>query len=432
MKKIGWLIIGSLLAIFPILMAQAGTVAVELSVAEAPEEEIRQGLYRLAVEKLVFESMKSRNLNEAIYQEALTKKFDPWFAEIEKRLRDELALKNTPVEQIEQKIIWEKAKSRYSFAKLDKLVKRYTIKTFSAHPETVGVWQMTLDGEIDENLLPVHVQRMQDESRAFRRLWIYPQIRLNNFSWEDLKLSKASDFMTPVQKEWLKWFQDRPPVDVEDVAICDEACEKILQKWRSHDEKKMESFVEPELIGGLLLTVNIDLSREQLMGAVKESKITYSGGLILQDLNTKRVLHWADLPKEHQTLKEVEQKKFNSGLATQTYRYPLSKFEEAKNQVGKSVSLTSSVVLRLVNARHLGEAMRLVEWIRVKGAPMQAQGKLDSFNSKNARILVHFRGEGNKFKALVSGVKELESEWGRPLVIEEQSNEIVITLESKP
>jgi hypothetical protein len=63
---------------------------------------------------------------------------------------------------------------------------------------------------------------------------------------------------------------------------------------------------------------------------------------------------------------------------------------------------------------------------------MQAQGKLDSFNSKNARILVHFRGEGNKFKALVSGVKELESEWGRPLVIEEQGNELIITLESKP
>lgn len=432
MKKIGWLIIGSLLAILPILMAQAATVAVELAAADAPEEEIRQGLYRLAVEKLVSESMKGRNLNEAVYQEALTKKFESWFAEIDKRLREEMAQQNTPAEQIEQKMSWEKAKSRFSFAKLDKLIKRYTIKTFSPHPDTVGVWQMTLEGEVDESLLPIHVQRMQDESRAFRRLWVHPQIQLDNFSWEDLKLTKAADFMTPVQNEWLKWFQDNLPADVEDVAICDEACEKLLEKWRAHDEKNMASFVEPELIGSLLLTVNINLSREQLMGAVKESKITYSGGLILQDLNTKRVLHWADLPKEIQTLKLKEQKKFNSGLATQTYRYPLSKFEEVKNQVGKSVSLTNSVVLRLVNARHLGEAMRLVEWIRVKGAPMQAQGKLDSFNSKNARILVHFRGEGNKFKALVSGVKELESEWGRPIAIEEQSNELIITLESKP
>jgi hypothetical protein len=432
MKKIGWLLIGSLLAIFPILMAQAGTVSVEIEALEAPEEEIRQALLRAATEKLVAESMKGRNLNEATYQEALDKKFVPWFVEIEKRLREELTQKNIPADQIEKKLSWEKTKSRFSYAKLDKLIKSYTIKSFAAHPETVGVWQMTLEGEVDENLLPIHVQRMQDESRAFRRLWIYPQIRLDNFSWEDLKLSKASDFMTPVQNEWLKWFQDRPPGDVEDIAICDEACEKLLEKWRAHDDKNMGSFVEPELIGGLLLTVNINLSREQLMGAVKESKITYSGGLILQDLNTKRVLHWADLPKEIQTLKLKEQKKFNSGLATQTYRYPLSKFEEAKNQVGKSVSLTNSVVLRLVNARHLGEAMRLVEWIRVKGAPMQAQGKLDSFNSKNARILVHFRGEGNKFKALVSGVKELESEWGRPLVIEEQGNELIITLESKP
>ena len=69
MKKIGWLIIGSLLAIFPILMAQAGTVSVEIPALEAPEEEIRQALLRAATEKLVTESMKARNLNEAVYQE---------------------------------------------------------------------------------------------------------------------------------------------------------------------------------------------------------------------------------------------------------------------------------------------------------------------------------------------------------------------------
>jgi len=89
MKKIGWLLIGSLLAIFPILMAQAGTVSVEIEALEAPEEEIRQALLRAATEKLVAESMKGRNLNEATYQEALDKKFVPWFVEIEKRLREE-------------------------------------------------------------------------------------------------------------------------------------------------------------------------------------------------------------------------------------------------------------------------------------------------------------------------------------------------------
>ena len=128
MKKIGWLIIGSLLAIFPILMAQAATVSVEIEALEAPEEEIRQALLRAATEKLVAESMKGRNLNEATYQEALDKKFVPWFVEIEKRLREELTQKNIPADQIEKKLSWEKTKSRFSFAKLDKLIKSLYIK----------------------------------------------------------------------------------------------------------------------------------------------------------------------------------------------------------------------------------------------------------------------------------------------------------------
>ncbi len=75
--------------------------------------------------------------------------------------------------------------------------------------------------------------------------------------------------------------------------------------------------------------------------------------------------------------------------------------------------------------------MRLMEWIQQKGAPMQAQGKLDSFNRKEARLLVFFKGEGTKFKALVEKPFELELEWNRPLTVESSGSELSFTVGEK-
>lgn len=409
-----------LLGLFLIAPASAAVVTVEASVKDVPGEDVRQTLFRLAVEKLVLESLAPMNLDRPSYETAVKKKFEQWLAELEKRgaAPEQLAL--------------AKARGVYGFANWEKLLRRFTVKTFAAHPEVLDQWSMTLDAEVDEKLLALHVQRTQQQAREFRRLYLSSQVRLENFTWEDLKLTQATDFMAPVEAEWLKWFQENPPEDVEEVVLCDANCQGLLERWRAHDEKAMSTFFEPDFVGGLLLTATIQLQRELISGVSAETRMTYTGGVILQDLNTKRVLHWADLPREVITLRTQDQKKLNSGLATQTYRYPLSKFSETKAQVSKSVTLTNAVVVRLQNPRHLGDVMRLIEWLRTKGAPMQAQGKLDSFNSSTAKILVHFRGEGNKFKALVSGVTELESEWGRTLTIEDQGSDIVITLKPKP
>ncbi|MFP5459712.1 MAG: hypothetical protein ACLGG7_13330 [Bacteriovoracia bacterium] len=409
-----------LLGLFLIAPASAAVVTVEASVKDVPEEDVRQKLFQLAVEKLVLESLAPMNLDRPSYEAAVKKKFEQWLAELEKR--------GAAPEQL----VLAKARGVYGFANWEKLLRRYTIKNFTAHPEVLAQWSMTLDAEVDEKFLALHVQRMQQQAREFRRLYLSSQIHLENFTWEDLKLTQAGDFMTPVEAEWLKWFQDNPPEDVDEVVLCDADCQVKLERWRAHDEKAMGTFFEPDFVGGLLLTSTIQLQRELISGVSAETRMTYTGGVILQDLNTKRVLHWADLPREVITLRTQDQKKLNSGLATQTFRYPLSKFTETKNQVSKSVTLTNAVVVKLQNPRHLGDVMRLIDWLRTKGAPMQAQGKLDSFNSSTAKILVHFRGEGNKFKALVSGVTELESEWGRTLTIEDQGSDIVITLKPKP
>ncbi|MBY0516772.1 MAG: hypothetical protein K2P81_07685 [Bacteriovoracaceae bacterium] len=434
MNRLAWLVLGTLLAVFPLWLAKAGVVESEMTMTSAvPEDDVRQAIFRKSVEDLIKSEMRKMNLEVDAYDSAFNKKFETFYAQVEPRLKAELGPQQLTPDALVQKLTYEKNKSRFVFAGWDKLLKKYTIRKFAPHPDSVGVWQMTLEGEPDAKLLSVHVQRMlQEESKTFRKLYLLANVQPLNFSWTDLKLTKAEEFVSPIEAEWLKWFQENTPTDVEEVVICDQACRDLLDKWRLQDEKNMSSFVSPELIGSLLLTVNINLNREVSSGSLPETKMSYAGGLILQDLNTKQVLQYADLPSEIQNLRMGEQKQFNSAVASHCYRYPLGKFLEVKNQVGKSVSLSNSMLIRIINPTHLGQALRFIEWIRVKAAPMQAHGKLDSFKSGEARVLVFFRGEGNKFKSLVEAAKELESEWGRPLTVDTTGAEVVITVGNKP
>lgn len=408
------------------LWAQTVTVSYQ-GQPEQTESELRSVVYKMAIQKLIKEQMAAQNLDLVAYETAFEKKFSTWFAGIEAKRRVEW--KDKP--DLEALVAQEKLTSRESFAGLEKLLKRTTIKKFSPHPVELNQWEMVLEAEVDSRLLSLHHQRMLEDNKSFRKLFVRVQMDTQNFTWTDLKLKAASDFTSVVEAEWLKWFEANSPADVEEVVLCDATCRSSLEAWEVQDEKTMKSFVSPELVGNLLLTVNLSVEKDLIRSTASDTKMNHSGGVILHDLNTKRVLFWADLPKETQVIRASEQKNFNSLLASYVYKYPLSQLMDAKNQVARSVSLTNSMTVKVMGASHLGQVMQFLNWIRVKGAGIQAQGKLDSFSQNEAKILFFFRGSENKFKALVSGSSELESELGRPLAVTELGPELIITLGEK-
>lgn len=407
---------------------KAAVVATSVpAIKDASVSEMRKIAFQVALEKLVKQEMEQLGLDTSGYERSFEAKFNSWFSEIESRRRLELEGN----EKMEEIIQLEKKKSRLSFSGWDKLLKSFTIRKFSQDTGTADSWEIILDATVDNRLLSIHFQRMLDSEKTFRKLIVLVNITTENFSWLDFGLEKVESFTDPIESEWHNWFTQNTPADVEEVVICDSACKEALAKWETQDEKNMKRFVDPELVGSLILKVNLSLSKDEVKSSFGELRMNYSGGIILQDLNTKRVLHWADLPVEYQSIRGGDQKTLNSAIASYCYKYPLSKFNEVKNQVGKSVSLTNSMTIKFINPTHLGQVMRLIEWIRVKGTAVQAQGKLDSFSQKEAKVLIFFRGSENKFKALVSAVSELESEWGRTLSVSDESSGLVMTLGEK-
>lgn len=386
----------------------ASEFKVEESFPEKPPTELEKAaLYQSALEGLVKSEMKLLNLNTEAYEAGVSKHFSHWQENVLKRQK-QAGQPPIPV-------------TMSQFVQLEGLFSQLIQTRFAQRSDKSDVWQLTLQGQAEPKLIELHFNRFTKTTPLEKKLYLDVNITPTNFSWVDLQLKDSTDFVRPLSKEWLKWFADgRLPEGVDEIVICDDLCHQALIKWEQQDETKMHQFISPELMGSWLLSIEMKLEREVSESLGASTKVAMSGGVSMTELDSKRRLHWVDLAGERYTLKSGVQKEMNSALATLCYRAPLGKFLEFKTIAGQSAMPRNSTVVRLENPAHMGQALRLLEWIKTKAKDMNAEGKLDSFNRKEARILIYFVGEGNKFKSLVSNVKELESEWGKPITVNDQ------------
>lgn len=394
----------------------ASEVTVDVTYAEKPPTEFDKSVqYQSALQALVAAELKLLNLDPLPYDEGLKRHYQDWLNKYQERAK----ANSIPVlpAAMSQFVQWES------------LFTRVILVKFAPREEKSDTWQMTLQGQAEPVLLRQHYNRISKAGPLGRKLFLEVSVTPMNFSWEDLQLTRAGEFTAPLEKEWLKWFVDgRLPDGVDEIVLCHASCQAELRRWREFDEAKMAQFIAPELMESLLLSIEIKLERQIMEGPRAENKITLSGGVVLTDLDSKRRLHWVDLAGEQYSLKAGIPKEYNSALATLCYRAPLGKFLEFKTLAAQSGLPRVMMTVRLENPAHMGQALRLLEWIKLKAKSMNAEGKLDSFARKEARILIYFVGEGNKFKSLVSNVKELESEWGKPIIVNDQGEGQVYTL----
>lgn len=393
----------------------ASQVVIEESFPSAPPTDLDKArIQRQGLRALIAAELKLLGLDAGSYELAYAQRKTEW----EKNLRERLAAAELPLTALPTEAFVDEAA----------LLRNFTVVKFARPDDKGDLWQMTLQGEAEPKLLQLHYQRFTKAGALGPRLLFDVRVTPDNFSWEDLQLRSDREFVAPLEREWLGWFvADHLPASVEEMNLCGEACQRSLGQWRAADEAKMGGFVDPWLTGNLLLSVEMTLHREVLEGPVPDQRLTLSGGAVLKDLDSKRTLHWEDLPTEKHVLRQTSFKEFNSALATLCYRAPLGKFLLFKN-AGAPLGQSHSLTVRLSNMDHMGQALRLLEWLKAKGSAFSVDGKLDSTKGREARILIFFVGEANKFKPLVSAVKELESEWGKTVRVTDEGETLVYSL----
>lgn len=413
---IRWLILWCALVFSGATLATSEVSVEEAFPEKPPTAKDKELMHQRALHALVVSELKVLKLDVSAYEANIARHQQEWQKSYERRLREA----NLP----------PLVATSGEFLQDESLFHHLSVVKFAPKRPSDETWILTLQGEADPLLLNQHFQRFSKTGPLGRKIFLSVSVVPVNFSWEDLNLTAPHEFTRPLEREWQKWFADgKLPVSVDEIALCTSApCAEALRAWREHDEKSMPTFVSAELLNADLLTVEIRLQRQVADGRLSDTKIDFTGGFVLTEMNSKRRLFWSDLSPEQFTLKGSINKDFNSTLATLCYRAPLGKFMTLKNLAPQSDMPRQSMVVRLENPMHMGQPLRLLEWMKARGRNIQLEGKLDSFNRKEARILIHFVGGGNNFKSLVSNVKELESEWGKPLTVTDHAEGLVFGL----
>jgi hypothetical protein len=199
--------------------------------------------------------------------------------------------------------------------------------------DTVQGYHFKASGTPNKSIIDVKLDRLKltrilkrittGEKKTYSKLWIIPEIRIENFSWSDLGFEKESTFIHPLSESWQKWINENLPEPIEDVGICTGICSTFFENWEQKSVDELLAQPLNDYKRGLWSKVSLTLRRTHHNPSLAENTFEWSGKLLILDIDTKRIVQSYDLPMEKKEWRGVEQKSLNSALASRIYRTPL-------------------------------------------------------------------------------------------------------------
>ncbi len=346
--------------------------------------------------KEYFESYEQRKFNDKFgvsYQKNLTDAEKASYLETLEKDREELFI-------------------RYS--RTQEILKSHNFQTFNKLPKEKNLWEAKVDLEIDKSRLDNLFRRIiLNETKPIARIYLISQINPMHFNWQDLGVEGESSFLRPLNESWLKWFHENMPSTVEEVLICDESCLNYTSKW---SETHVDNLSAPEEFRhSLFLKVSFNLKRSN-------DKFEWDGGVLLLNVETKRILGSFTVGPESRAFKQLDQKSLNSQLASSLYRTPIPAFMnfkqslEEKEVFDRRTNRVSKLVIK--GQKHLGDVLALKEHLKSAGRSLGLEVYLQSFSKDEANLICYHGGEEKSFTDFLSGIKELKSSQRYTLVNE--------------
>lgn len=315
------------------------------------------------------------------------------------------------------------------FSRVLGAVSAYSFKRIDYVEGEGGAWV----GNVDLTLDRIRLERLlrkfiNDESKPYSKLLLLSEIDLFSFGWGDLGLENAESFLDPINTSWLKWLNENLPTTVEEVVVCDSLCKSFYSSWSEASQDELEYRVTPDFTNAVWVKVTLHLKRTNYVASAHESRLQWDGRVILQDVNTKRILGTYELGEETRTFREADQKLLNSAIASALYRSPLSAFTQFSRKLQEKVGLNRVSKLTIKGHKHLGDALALMDLLRTRGSALGLEVNLDHFTKDAAQLICFYKGEEKSFTDLLSALKELKSSQSYVLVNEFTGTQHVLKL----
>ena len=369
-----------------------------------------------ATMKLIETKASEFGLSYPALNTKLSESFNEYFTDYkERKLREKFgtnyheSLKAEEKSSFLKEISKEEKSLLINFSNVLSVVEKYHFKELIQDKIDLSLWSANLELVVDKSKLEKFFHRtLNKEKKALSKVFIITEIMPFQFTWTDLGLENEVSFTHPLNKYWLKWFDENMPSNIESVILCSSDCLLFYNKWI--DSQSYELSTPEEFYNSAFLKITLNVTKSNRPGPIKEDIFKWEGRTVLQDIQTKRVLaNWTIYP-ESRTLISQTQKAINSALASSISRSPLPMFMELDKRISERKSdLTRSKKLVLSGYKNSGDVFSYVKLLKDRGNSLGLDISIDAFSKDQTTLRCFHKGEEKSFTDLLSGIKELKS-----------------------
>lgn len=383
----------------------------------------KQLLYN-AFRDVLNKELKAEGLDGKSFWENFDQAFEESFEETKEEIKNKYKIvegeKISPrvKEKYTKELRAKRAALKIKFASIRRAISSYAVKTITRSPKYPKSRYLSLQAKVDRNILNKMYFRFikNGEGKKYSSLIISPKLILTNLTWEELGVEVKNDLTEVIYGHWKKWYEENLGDFFGEVKIIEgDFVAEITppapkeEEEESTDETLEAEFKEEEVTLGvpLVLTVNINLSKDEERLLLKKRKISIASDGILTNQGTRQIIGHFNIPKQTHIFSTEKAQELGSNMASWIYRMPLMEFGKLKKSLTSNMTPSKIAQLKVEGITTISDLFALNKILQEKGVANQVVSKTKTYNGPEARILIYYQGSFDQLEQIVKGIKNL-------------------------
>ena len=409
---------------------------------------VKRNLYATATEDIYSKVLTEIGLDKELfwkkYEARFEEAFRPTADELKKKygFQDEKNLEKLPkYAQYENELREARLNQRAKFGSLSRTIVSYSEKRQSRSTANPNLRFLTLGAKVDPAAINASYYRFtsDNKTRNFNSLYVSVVFSLKGLEWKDLGVAMAGDFTTVVEEHWRKWLEDALKSQIGEVKIITPGQLEDVQAYlKSEGElsdhpgpqggaKKLPAEFEDALL--MKIQVHIDGQGPDEAGTGINIKI--DGDHVLIDLKTRDIVHSQDFTPAVHRIAASDAQTLSSNVASTVYRIPLTSWETLGKAVATLPEANGNIVLAIQKVASISNIYALLDFLAQKGAGQGFQGKLETYDGQQAKILLRYQGDVEKVFEILKKLQDVDVNKNLTLHFDDLAQPFVMSLKPK-
>lgn len=361
---------------------------------------------------VITKELDAMGLNSRLFWQKHQESFEGVFTNVDEELKKKYAIGEEPSRIQKQDYENNRRIRRYQllqkFGNLQNVVQSYSIKRTSRSSHNPRMRFIKLEARIDRNLLAkIYYQFVRGkQSSSYGTLFIDAEYELDGIDFSELGVDNEKDFVETVNEYWVKWFADNKPRNIQSVGILNEQEAKSLNEYFKRPYEEMLSNIPDRFRNSLYLKIKLNIRKPKGESRAQEQLIEYSGGMVLQDLQSAQYLVSYDFDTVNKAYKVSKDTELGNIVANYVYRMPMKSFPQLNKVIHNIPPMSQIQRVGLYDYKNLGQVYGLMDLITGQGVKYSVKTQLDSIGNNRAEMIVFYNGEPQDFKSML---RKLES-----------------------